>query len=124
MQFGKLSLNQGNSSSLTYDTDMSPVQAVLLMVNLEGVMSRLRKYSPVEIIIDAIAYVVKTGCRLRVFHARIFHMKYPKFPRKYTAPDLTFLVRWDPRWLPQANVLKIPIQIWSVEKNSVILSLW
>lgn len=32
------------------------------MVNFDGALSRLRKYSPVEII-NAIAYVVKTGCQ-------------------------------------------------------------
>ncbi len=32
------------------------------MVNLDGMLSRLRKYNPMEII-NAIAYVIKTGCQ-------------------------------------------------------------
>ena len=35
---------------------------MLVRINIEGVLSRLRKYRPEEII-NAIAYVLKTGCQ-------------------------------------------------------------
>lgn len=49
-------------TTCSYSSDLSLSQALLVQVNLEGALSRLRKYTPVEII-NAIAYVLKTGCQ-------------------------------------------------------------
>lgn len=46
----------------TYATDLNPMQWFLVMANLDGCLSRLRKYTPLEIL-DAISYVVRTGCQ-------------------------------------------------------------
>ena len=51
-----------NDFSAGYSTDLTPSQTLLLKANLDGVLSKLRKYRP-EAIINAICYVVKTGCQ-------------------------------------------------------------
>ena len=58
----KKTLNNNNTTLTGYSTDLTLTQSVLTMVNFDGALSRLRKYSPVEII-NSIAYVVKTGCQ-------------------------------------------------------------
>ncbi|MDE5881089.1 MAG: transposase [Muribaculaceae bacterium] len=49
-------------SSVGYSTDLTPAQAILLKANLEDALSRQRKHAP-EAIINAISYVLKTGCQ-------------------------------------------------------------
>ena len=49
-------------SSVGYPTDLTPAQAILLKANLEDALSRQRKHVP-EAIINAISYVLKTGCQ-------------------------------------------------------------
>lgn len=45
-----------------YSTDLSTMQAILVRANLDGLLCRLRKYDPIDIL-NGIAYVVKTGCQ-------------------------------------------------------------
>lgn len=58
----KTSYRLNKSYTRQYTTDLSLTQTILLMVNLDGAMSRLRRYTPLQII-EAIAYVVRTGCQ-------------------------------------------------------------
>lgn len=55
-------MKHNNDFSAGYSTDLTPSQIVLLKANLDGALSKLRKYKP-EAIINAICYVVKTGCQ-------------------------------------------------------------
>ncbi len=55
-------LKHNHGSSAGYSTDLTPVQIILLNANLGGALSKLRKYKP-EAIINAISYVVRTGCQ-------------------------------------------------------------
>ena len=55
-------MKNNTDSASSYPTDLTPKQTMLLKVNLDVALSKLRKYKP-EAIINPIADVVKTGCR-------------------------------------------------------------
>lgn len=50
------------SGRTPYGTDLSLLQSIVVQANADGLMRRLRKHSALDII-DAIAYLVKTGCQ-------------------------------------------------------------
>ncbi|MDE7380686.1 MAG: hypothetical protein K2N03_00980 [Muribaculaceae bacterium] len=49
------------TSHSAYSSDLTLEQAMLVRINIDGILSRLRKYRPEEII-NAIAYVLVTLC--------------------------------------------------------------
>lgn len=55
-------MNIPDTAVCGYITDLTDYQEILVAANLDGALSRLRKYRPVEIL-NAIAYVVRTGCQ-------------------------------------------------------------
>lgn len=57
-----------------YPTDLTITQSFLVESNLADSLSRLRKYSPSDIL-NAIAYVVKTGCQWEMLPSDFPHHK-------------------------------------------------
>lgn len=53
------------NATLSYPTDLNYFQSILIKANLPESFSRLRRHDPIEII-NAIAYLVKTGCQWRM----------------------------------------------------------
>lgn len=61
-------------TSVVYGTDLNLTRTILLMANIEGVLRHQRKYIAVEII-NAIAYVVKTGCQWKMLPKEFPHWR-------------------------------------------------